>query len=128
VKQNVSFPAMRREVMSALASLSDRDYQERAWLRHEYPPPIEYDDFDQVIHTLYDDMQALPEPERRVGSVLLPGDEIDYLRQLGLVLDRLIDRHGNSPDSAYLTDPDWDEVIALACRALAAMIRGGGYL
>ena len=50
---------MRREVMSALASLSDRDYQERAWLRHEYPPPIEYDDFDQVIHTLYDDMQAL---------------------------------------------------------------------
>jgi len=121
----VEFPAMRREVMRALASLCDLDYQERVWQEDAIPHDGLFDDFAANVTCLYDDCVVLPEPETRLHSVLLPGDELDYLRQLGGALDEVTERIPGlrSP----LADPLWPHVMHIAALALAAMVRAGGY-
>ena len=122
----VVYPAMRRQVMFALASLSDREYQTRVWIRHEVPDGYG-DDFSAAVHVLYDDCQVLPDPNERVDWILLQGEEVARLTALGLALTALIDRHGDVPDTHYLADARWDNVVMLASDALACMVRGGHY-
>jgi hypothetical protein len=122
----VRYPHMRREVLRTLASLADRDYQEQAWIRHEHSPPT-YEDFRLHIHVLYDDCQVLPEPQKSVGPVLLPGDELVHLLELGRVLDALLDQYGESEDRVFMSDVRWDDVIRQAGLALAAMVRAWGF-
>jgi hypothetical protein len=121
----IKYPAMRREVVRALASLADVGYQERAWLHHDYPPPTQYDDLDLVVHQLFDDNCVLPDPETRVGTVLFEGDEVTALWRLGEVFSPLIDRLGDVPDVEYQAATEWPEVTRLAGLALAAMVRAG---
>ncbi len=123
---SVEFPAMRREVMTALACLADADYQVRVWLNGVLPSPSYYDDLTMNIHTLYDDSQVLPTPESRLGTVLVVGDEVVRLQELGRLLDVLIADHGDDPDTVYLDDPRWSGVIRGAAGCLAAMVRSWG--
>src|SRR5215217_473947 len=118
----VEFTAMRREVLRALAALSDGDYQMLAWVSGQHRGIGAHDDLTQNVHILYDDCQVLPMPESRLGPILLPGDEVDRLRALDRILGRLIDDLGDAPDTAYLADPRWAEVISAAGRALASMV------
>lgn len=124
---DVEYPAMRREVMRALAAFSDRDYQERVWVQRNYPEPNFYDDLTQNVHILYDDSQVLPDPESRLRWVLLDGDELDRLRALDSVLGPMIDELGEAPDAAYLRDSRWPSVVSTASRALSAMVLAGSF-
>ena len=123
----VEYPAMRREVMRALAAFADRDYQRRVWEPRQFPDENFYDDLTQNVHVLYDDCQVLPDPLNRLGSVLVAGGEVDRLRMLDGVLGPLIDDLGDAPDSAYVRDPRWPAVISAATAALTAMVLAGGY-
>lgn len=118
---------MRRDVLDTLAVLSDREYQETAWLRREGFQPGQYDDFDYHVHVLYDDAAVLPNPEDSIGTVLLPGAEIERLRNLGVLLDVLLEEHGDVGASLFLADPRWPEVMRLAALALSAMVRNWGF-
>lgn len=122
----VAFPAMRREVMTALACLADTDYQVDAWLEKNFPSASYYDDLTMNIHTLYDDSQVLPSPESRIGTVLVAGAEVARLGELDVVLGALIADHGEAPDVAYIEDPRWPVVVTRAAGCLAAMVRAGG--
>lgn len=123
---SVRFPAMRRDVMFALAALADRDYQEAVWLGWR-PRPGYVDDLTAAVNVLYDDCQVLPDPANRVGSVLVDGDELERLRHLDAVLEVLLDRHHGRDDDAFLGDPRWGEVVDAAARALAAMVISGEF-
>jgi hypothetical protein len=125
--QMVEFPSMRRDVMSSLAGLSDVEYQQRVWIRREYPQPGYYDDLRANIALLYDDREVLPSPADSIGSILLPGDEIPRLAALAVVLDDLIDSHESIVDSVFMADPRWNDVLRLSALALAAMVLTGGY-
>jgi hypothetical protein len=116
------FPRMRDEVMFSLACFSDRRYQEQVWLRREGGPEY-FDDLTLIINILYDDCQVLPNPELRIGSVLLPSDEIERLAVLHVTLGALIDELGEMEDAAYLSDPRWAHVVEASAAALAAMVR-----
>jgi hypothetical protein len=74
--------------MDTLAVLSDAEYQQRAWIRREGFSPGHYDDFDYHVHVLYDDAAVLPQPRDSLGSILVPGDELERITRLGNVLDR----------------------------------------
>jgi hypothetical protein len=124
---DVEFPAMRREVLDALAALADAEYQQRVWVRREYPRLDFFDDVKARVNALYDDCQVLPAPESRLWTVLLPGDELNRLRALDRVFSPLIDELGAAPDAAYLADPRWADVTKAAGGALAAMVLAGGY-
>lgn len=121
----VRYPNARWQVMDAVASLSDPDYQERIWIRREYPHPNFYDSFDQVVHTLFDDWTVLPDPRAAVGAILVDGPEVPRLADLGATLSRLIDRLGDVPDEHYLNHDDWQTVLTEAALALAAMVLAG---
>jgi hypothetical protein len=110
---------MRREVVNALASLSDREYQRRVWIARTYPREGFFDDLTLTVNVLYD--MVLPDPRTRVGTVLVSAHEVDRLRLLERVLGPLIADLGNAPDSRYLCDPRWNGVVDAARSALAAM-------
>ena len=124
---DVEYPAMRREVMRSLAAFSDRDYQDRVWVRRNYPEPNFYDDLTQNVHILYDDTQVLPDPDGRLRWVLLGGDELDRLRAFDAILGPIIDELGEASDATYLRDSRWPSVVSTASRALSAMVLAGGY-
>lgn len=117
----VEFPLMRREVMTALAALTDLEYQQRVWIERIYPTETYYDDFDANIHTLFDDCRVLPQPESQLRTILYSGDEIPRLRQLGEILNRLLDARRGAPDAEYINDAAWPEMARVAGLALAAM-------
>lgn len=117
---------MRRDVLDSLAVLSDVEYQERAWIRAEGFLPGQYDEFDYHVHVLYDDTAVLPDPADSIGTVLVPGDEIERLRNLGRLLDALLAEHGDVGGSVFMADPRWPEVGRMAALALAAMVRSWG--
>ncbi|MBB5157350.1 SCO4402 family protein [Saccharopolyspora phatthalungensis] len=112
----VRYPSMRAEIVLAVKALSDPDYQQRVWIRRQYPHENFYDDFTQNAHILFDDTCVLPDPETGVGDVLYP-DEVGVLRALGEVLDPLINELGNVSDERYLQHPQWAEVLRRSERA-----------
>jgi hypothetical protein len=121
----VRYPAMRWEVMRALAYLADRSHQERVWgLGHTSPWGV--NTLGDVIGELFDGSEVLPNPAAAVGWTLLPGDEVAYLERLGAVFEPLISRLLGAPNQVYLEAPEWPEIAELAGLALAAMIRGPG--
>ena len=122
----VAFPAMRREVAAALASLADPGYQRRAWIEGLFDTPHSYDDLTMVINILYDDTQVLPEPRSRLGTVLLDGAEIGALEALEVPLSAALDRLGDAVPAEYLDAPEWSEVVRLSSIALASIVRRGG--
>jgi hypothetical protein len=120
------YPSMRWSVLDALACLADEEYQRERWTGNTLPRSDWFDDLTLNINILFDDCEVLPDPQKALGAVLVPGDDFERLRRLGAVLSRLIDRHGKEPDINYLNDPEWQEVIRLAGLALAAMVRARG--
>jgi hypothetical protein len=43
------YPTARWQVMLAVAALSDREYQDRVWIRHELPHENYYDSLTPVV-------------------------------------------------------------------------------
>jgi hypothetical protein len=117
----VEFPEMRREVMRALASLADLEFQQEVW-----PDPEAPEDFGMNVHILFDDCEVLPDPATRVGTVLVEGVEVQALGELAARLEPLLEDLGESSDDAYLRDSRWPGVVSQASLALAAMVRAGG--
>jgi hypothetical protein len=122
---NVRYPRVRWEVMHTVAGLSDPEYQQRVWIRHEYPHENYFDNFDQAIHTLFDDWVVLPDAKAAIGDILVDGPEVARLATLGATLSRLIDDLSDAPDADYLAHADWPLVISQAASALSAMVLAG---
>jgi hypothetical protein len=110
---------MRDELIEGLEALADRDHQQRTWGR-DAPQPTEWDNFDEVVHLLYDDMNVLPDPSDAVG-VLLFEEDVDALERLEGVLGPLIDELGDVGDEVYLADPRWSDVVSAAGVALETL-------
>lgn len=122
---SVEFPAMRYEVVQALATLADPDYQRRAWLEKRFDRPGSYEDLNMNVHTLYDDTEVLPNPRDSIGTILTDGPEIEALEALAVPYSVLLDRLGDAEPSQYLNAPEWPDVIRAASVALASMVRAG---
>ena len=118
----VRHPSMRAEVVLAVQSLADPTYQQRVWIRREYPQDNFFDDLTQNVNILFDDTGVLPDPSSAVGDILYPS-EVASMAALGNVLDPLINELGDVNDSQYLDHPQWSHVVRLAqavCTALNA--------
>ncbi|WP_446685533.1 SCO4402 family protein [Microlunatus parietis] len=113
--QLVRYPDMRAEIVAALASLSDVEYQRTHWLNPKSP-----DSLDQCVHALYDDAAVLPNPEASVGATVREV-EVEALRQVDRVFGPLIDELGDVADEVYLADRRWPAIAASAEFALRIM-------
>ena len=121
---DLRYPEMRAEVIAALTSLSDRDYQQRVWVERRMPGPNYDDSLDTVVHTLFDDIDVCVDPERWVGLVLQPG-EVEALQAVGSVFRSVLDDLGDVADADYLADARWPEVVSRAASARAALTGSG---
>lgn len=113
----IRYPELRHEVIRSVEALADREYQERVWIRGEFPREPFFDDLTLNVHILFDDVQVLPDPADAVGDVLRP-NEVASLAALGAALAPLLDELGDVGDAAYLAHPAWDRVISAAQGAL----------
>ncbi|WP_328446524.1 hypothetical protein OG780_09315 [Streptomyces sp. NBC_00386] len=118
---DVEFPDVRINVVAALESLADQNYQQRVW-RDRMPRADEkVDNFDLVVHVLFDDSRVLDDPEPPVGEVLASAREVRAARELAEVLGRLIDELGDVGDEVYLASPRWPAVVTAARSMLEEM-------
>lgn len=117
----VRYPELRQEVILNLAHLADAEYQQRVWMRREYPREDYFDDLTLTINVLYD-LQVLPDPGELTAGIIIWSDEVAPLEALARILDPLIRALGNRPDSDYMDDPLWPSVMLTAKHAADAMI------
>lgn len=115
---DITFPAMRDEVIGALQSLASIEHQRRTWGVVE-PGRSHFEDLTLVLNQLFDNL-VLPDPSRAVGAVIRT-IEVDSLDALNAVLSPMIDDLGDAPDAAYMADDRWPAVVQRAGIALAAM-------
>lgn len=120
----IRYPQMRAEVIEAVRSLADPHYQNRVWIRREYPHEGFYDDLTATVNTLFDDTSVLDDPAASVG-VVLHQDETEAMRALAAVLSPLVDELAGASDAAYLAHPAWADVVSRAKAAYAALRRNG---
>lgn len=118
---DVEFPSLRAEVIGALRSLSDVQYQRERWGQYDPSYPDFYDDLDMNIHILYDDTMVLPEPESAVPAILHEW-EVPALRRVSAVLSPMLHDLGDASQAVYMNDRRWGDVVVVARDALAVML------
>jgi hypothetical protein len=118
---DVIYPEMRDEIIDAVRTLSDPEYQFRTWVLREVPPD-RIEDFDINIHILYDDTGVLENPHAAIGDVLETAAEADALTKLAHAIDSMFERVGTDlTDEQYLALPDWKSVVDAARNALSVL-------
>lgn len=58
---------MREELIETLRALSDKKYQELAWVKGQFPEGIVEDNFDYAVNFLFDDHCFAECPEELIG-------------------------------------------------------------
>ena len=115
VFSRVKYPEMRIELIGHLQALADPDYQKAAWINHQFPSGIVYDEFNNAIHFLYDDTNLGENPEADIGDILKNKEESDVVTLLVREIDVLFDRYGlNLKDGEYISKPEWENVVCKA--------------
>lgn len=118
----VQYPKMREELLETLRSLSDREYQHKAWLESDYPPAIEYDSFDEAVHFLYDDTVLAENPDAAIGVIIENEKEARLMSAVCQAIDLVFDVLGTeASDEDYINSSEWISVVEAASKALQAM-------
>ncbi|MCY7386013.1 MAG: hypothetical protein LH628_26305 [Microcoleus sp. CAN_BIN18] len=118
----VQYPKMREELLETLRSLSDREYQHKAWLESDYPPAIEYDSFDEAVHFLYDDTVLAENPDAAIGVIIENEKEARLMSAVCQAIDLVFDVLGTeASDEDYINSSGWISVVEAASKALQAM-------
>lgn len=114
----MKFPEQRQELIDTLQVLSDKKYQELAWIRGEYPDGVVYDCLDYSVHFLFDDTSLADEPEKLIGYILANQKEVELIRGVTAALDKIFFELGtDKSDAEYLSSPLWNEVIEASKKA-----------
>jgi hypothetical protein len=108
----IKFIEMREELIETLRALSDKKYQQSAWVRQEFPKGIEYDNFDLAVHFLFDDTCLAENPEDLIGYCLVNKQEAQLVFCVTESIDKLLSKLGNDlSDSEYISSPLWEDII-----------------
>lgn len=113
------FPAMRRELVSALKDLSDTE----AHSSYLSDDSTDGNDFDSrlaiAVHFLFDDTQLKEDPESHIGFFLVDREEAAAINKLILALDPLLGEQGSRLDSdRLLRHPRWAEIAEMSLETL----------
>ncbi|WP_283137811.1 SCO4402 family protein [Rhizohabitans arisaemae] len=126
MSDDVRFPEMRREIISAVNALASPEHQQRVWIDREYPHPGYYDDFTLNIHILYDDTDVLENTSSCIGDYLRSQDEVDALTKLAAAIDAMFAALGTElEDLDYMRSPFWGSVVSAAAAAVRVLANEG---
>jgi hypothetical protein len=119
------YPEMRRELVSYIKSLADKQYQQGVWLNGDLHPDIVHDELDYAIHFLYDDTILAKDPYALIGWILLSKEEAEAITRLIENLDLLFDKYGTElEDRDYLRKNEWLDVLQAAKSAETILKEG----
>ena len=120
MSDGVRHPQLRGLLIAALEALCDPAFQQRVWIRGEIDPRDRYHvDFDQVVHTIWDDLRFGEAPLRSIGFTTRNRDEADAVAAVAAGIDGLLERYGTDrSDEEYMRTPEWTELGTLARSAL----------
>jgi hypothetical protein len=114
----LKFPAMRDELISYLQGLSSAEYQYNAWVARA-DPVLAYDEFNYVVHFLYDDTDLATDADSWVGLIFRGESEALAISEVVRSLDVIFEKYGTAlSDAEYLTKPEWAYVIESSKHAL----------
>lgn len=117
----VKYPTYRTMVFNALEILADEDYQQQAWIHGNYPDK-RWGHFTDAVNWLEDVGMFAFDDNWLIGYVLRTKAEVLNIKILTQAIDKLLDKLGNNePDTAYLKDPDWKQIVKSAKEALRVM-------
>lgn len=118
----LKYPEMRAELLSYLKGLSDKDYQVSCWVNRKCPCGVMHDEFDYVIHFLFDDTVLSKDPEKLIGYCLQDTIEARAVKAVCDALDSLLKTHGTGlSDAQYIELPEWGGVMSEALYALSVL-------
>ncbi|GKX58676.1 SCO4402 family protein [Leminorella grimontii] len=118
----LKYPEMRKELIDYLHGLSDREYQQRAWVEGRRPGGG-HDELDYAVHFLFDDTDLASEPASLIGWILTGKDEADAVANVVGALDIVFDKYGTGlEDREYLVKDEWDDVLFMAKNAKEVLL------
>lgn len=116
----VQFPEMRNELIESLRGLSDIEYQKRIWINARSEGSIQHDEFDYVVHFLFDDTSLATDPDSLIGVILKNFDEVAIIKPVIEALGELFDALGlDRTDEEYVKSTEWSSVVNAAKIAYA---------
>ncbi len=111
----IQFPEMRQELIENLRSLSDVDYQDRMWINGGSEGRIQHDEFDYVVHFLYDDTSLADDPVSLIGVILRNANEVALIELVIATLENLFEKMGlDKTDEEYVRSQWWSDVVNAA--------------
>lgn len=115
----VQYPKMRGELLETLRSLASREYQEKAWINHNYPAGVLYDSFDEAVHFLFDDTILAENPNTAIGVILETEKEARLIAAVCTAIEQLLEAHGTEmSDKEFINSAEWTNVVGTASLAL----------
>ena len=119
IDHGIRHPHYRLHVVPAVLSLASPSWQREVWL-----DPTQFESLDFVVHVLFDDFCDADDPGRWLGSSLRTTEEVESMAQLGEAYGAVQAALGpTASDEAYLDDPGWPRVMAVAARLAQVMVR-----
>jgi hypothetical protein len=114
----IKFVEMRNELIETLRALSDKKYQESAWVKGNFPEGIVEDNFDYAVNFLFDDSCLAENPEDLIGYCLVDKYEAQLIHAVTKSIDKLLSELGNDlSDLEYISSPLWEDVVRKAKQA-----------
>lgn len=118
----VKYPALRSELVQHLEALSNPEYQQDVWVKGNSRGKIEHDEFDYVVHFLFDDTPLAEEPQSTIGWILRDQTEAERIARLTAALDEIFIKYGTAlTDEQYIALREWPTVVSRANDCLALL-------
>lgn len=118
----LKYPEMREELLHAIHSLANAEYQLKVWVNQESQPGIEYDCFDFVVHFIYDDSELAEDPEGAIGLLVKNAQEVQLIKDVVRAINRFFDALGmEATDEEYISRREWPDVLETASQAWHVM-------
>jgi hypothetical protein len=117
----MKFPWMRDELVEYLRTLSDLEYQRKAWVNLEQPPGNE-DCFDLAVHFLYDDTDLSTNPQSWIGIILKNEEEALLVADVINAIENVFEDIGiEASDEEYINSSRWHRVLESSSHAYQVM-------
>ncbi len=115
----MKYPEMRNDLVGYLGGLSSLSYQRACWANENCPEGIKHDEFDYVIHFLFDDTTLSSEPEKWIGLCLRNDKEAELIKLICTKIENVLQKYGDElTDAEYIELPEWQVVVDTATSSL----------
>ena len=84
----------------------------------DYPPGVQFDNFDLVIDFLFDDADLAEDPESAIGWFLETKEQAAAVKKITDRIDVILDDHVGLSDEEYIALDEWTGVVEAAQDAL----------